>query len=54
MIAPPPNRTVSESWLLAGADFGRVMAGLVIPLLILAAAVEAFVTPAILLRIYGG
>jgi uncharacterized membrane protein SpoIIM required for sporulation len=54
MIAPPPNRTVSESWLLAAADFGRVMVGLVIPLLILAAFVEAFVTPAILLQVYGG
>lgn len=53
MIAPPPNRTVSESWLLAGADFGRIMAGFVIPLLILAAFVEAYVTPAVLLRVYG-
>jgi uncharacterized membrane protein SpoIIM required for sporulation len=54
MIAPPPDRTVSESWLLAGADFGRMMAGLAVPLLLVAALIEAFITPQVLAYFYGG
>ncbi|MCI0576838.1 MAG: stage II sporulation protein M [Chloroflexi bacterium] len=54
ILAPPPNRTVSESWLLAAADFARLLVGLVTPLLVLASLIEAYVTPAILLQIYGG
>ncbi|MEW5986599.1 MAG: stage II sporulation protein M [Chloroflexota bacterium] len=54
VIAPPPQRTVTESWLFAAADFGRLLIGLVIPLLILAALLEAFVTPAVMVRVYGG
>jgi uncharacterized membrane protein SpoIIM required for sporulation len=54
IIAPPPDKTVSESWLLAAADFGRLMVGLVAPLLLLAALVEAYVTPQVILRVYGG
>jgi uncharacterized membrane protein SpoIIM required for sporulation len=53
-MAPPPDKTVSESWLLAGADYGRVLLGIVIPLLILSSVVEANITPQILLRLYGG
>jgi stage II sporulation protein M len=53
-LIAPPRTTVSESWLLAAADFGRVMIGLALPLLFLAALVEAFVTPQIMLRVYGG
>ena len=52
-IAPPPRVTVSESWLLAAADFGRVFVGLVLPLLLLAAFVEAYVTPWLLSLAYG-
>jgi uncharacterized membrane protein SpoIIM required for sporulation len=54
IVAPPPDRTVSESWLLAAADFGRVLVGLVVPLLLAAAFVEAFVTPQVIYRVYGG
>lgn len=52
VISPPPDRTVSEGWLLAAADFLRIFLGLVIPLLFLAALVEAFVTPLVLLQLY--
>ncbi len=52
-LSPPPDRTVGESWLLAAGDFVRVMVALVIPLLILAAFVEAYVTPRIVIYIYG-
>ncbi len=54
IMAPPPNKTVSESWLLAAADFGRIFLGFVIPLLIVSAFVEANITPWVLLQVYGG
>jgi uncharacterized membrane protein SpoIIM required for sporulation len=53
LIAPADGQVISESWLLAAADFGRLLIGLVIPLLILAALVESYVTPVVLLWIYG-
>ncbi len=54
VIAPPPNSTLGEAFIAASADFGRVFVGLVIPLLFLAAYVEAYVTPQVLFAIYGG
>jgi uncharacterized membrane protein SpoIIM required for sporulation len=53
LIAPSEGQVISESWLLAAADFGRVLTGLVIPLLILAAVVESYVTPIVLMWVYG-
>ena len=53
VIAPPPGRTLSEVFLQAAADFARVLVGLGIPLLLLAAFIESYVTPAVLFRIYG-
>jgi uncharacterized membrane protein SpoIIM required for sporulation len=53
ILAPPPDRTVSESWLLAAADFGRIILGFVIPLLIVSAVVEANITPWVLSQVYG-
>ena len=52
-LSPPPDHSVGESWLLAAADFVRVAIVLVIPLLLIAAFVEAYVTPAVVLWIYG-
>ena len=54
VIAPPPDRSLSEGFLQAAADFTRVLIGLGIPLLMLAAFIESYVTPAVLFRIYGG
>lgn len=53
VIAPPPERTLSESWVIAAADYLRVFIGIVMPLLLIAAFLEAYLTPQILLRIYG-
>jgi uncharacterized membrane protein SpoIIM required for sporulation len=53
-ISPPQNRSVSENWLEAAADFMRIMLGLGIPLFLMAALLEAFVTPQVLIAIYGG
>ena len=54
LIAPPPDRSLTEGWLMAGAEFGRLFVGLVLPLLVLAALIEAFVTPQVALAVYGG
>jgi uncharacterized membrane protein SpoIIM required for sporulation len=52
-IAPAGNRTISENWLAAAADFTRIFVGIVAPLLLLAALVEAFVTPYAVIAVYG-
>ena len=53
LIAPAPEHTVSEAWLLAAGDFFRLLLGLVLPLLLLAALIEAYVTPQVVFAIYG-
>lgn len=53
VIAPAPDQTVSESWLEAAADTARLVVGVILPLLLLAAFVEAYVTPAIVFQTYG-
>lgn len=52
-IAPPRGLTVGEGWIQALADFVKVFLAVVVPLLALAAAVEVFLTPAIVLAVYG-
>ena len=54
VIAPPPNSTLGEAFIAASADFGRVFVGLVIPMLFVAAYVEAYITPQVMFAIYGG
>ncbi|MCL4867436.1 MAG: stage II sporulation protein M [Anaerolineae bacterium] len=53
VIAPPPEKSLSESWINAAADYFRIFIGLVIPLLFLAAFLEAWVTPQVLIHFYG-
>jgi uncharacterized membrane protein SpoIIM required for sporulation len=53
VIAPPPNKTLGEAFIAASADFGRIFVGLVIPMLFVAAYVEAYITPRVLFAIYG-
>lgn len=54
LISPAPEHTVSEAWLLAAGDFFRLLFGVVVPLLLLAAMIEAYVTPQVVFAIYGG
>ncbi len=54
VISPPQGMTLGEGWLRALAQWARVAVGLVIPLLIAAAYVEAFITPRIALAILAG
>ncbi|MDX1662360.1 MAG: stage II sporulation protein M [Candidatus Promineifilaceae bacterium] len=51
-ISPAPEQTVSQTWLEAGADFARLLVGLGAPLLLLAALIEAFVTPLVVIALY--
>ncbi len=54
LISPPAQRSISENWLEAGADFLRILLGLGVPLFLLAAFLESFITPLALLAAYGG
>jgi stage II sporulation protein M len=54
VIAPPPNTTMGEAFIAASADFARVFVGLTIPMLFVAAYIEAYITPQVLFAIYGG
>jgi stage II sporulation protein M len=54
VIAPPPGKTLGESWLLALADWAKISIGLVVPLLAVAALLEAFVTPRVVVALFGG
>lgn len=53
IIHPSPERTVSESFLMRMSDFTRVFLGVGLPLLIVAAFVEAHVTTQVLFWVYG-
>jgi uncharacterized membrane protein SpoIIM required for sporulation len=50
----PPGGSLGESLLDALANWTRVGIGLVVPLLILAAAVEVFVTPRVAVMLLSG
>ncbi|HVN54679.1 MAG TPA: stage II sporulation protein M [Anaerolineaceae bacterium] len=52
LATPNPNKTIGEVWLIVLADWAKVMAGLVVPLLLVAAAVEAWVTPRLALWLF--
>jgi len=52
-IALPPGRGLAEVWLEAAADFARVLLGLTLPLLVVAALVETLVTPAVIAWFFG-
>jgi len=45
VIAPPDGKTLSEGWLMALADWAKISLALVVPLLVVAALIEVFITP---------
>jgi uncharacterized membrane protein SpoIIM required for sporulation len=45
LAAPALHRTIGEVWICSLAEWARVMIGVVLPLLFVAAAVEAWLTP---------
>ncbi len=54
LAAPAHDRTIGEAWLLALANWAKIMVGLVIPLLFGAALIEVFVTPRLAILLLGG
>lgn len=53
LTAPAHGKTIGEAWLVSLAKWGRVMVGLVLPLFLLAAIVEVYITPLIAVMILG-
>jgi len=53
MITPSQGKTIGEAWLHALGDWARVTVALVLPLFLLAAFLEAFVTPRIAVWLLG-
>lgn len=51
IAAPWHGRSISEAWLSSLADWVKIFVGLVLPLLLLAAVMEVFVTPGVALRV---
>lgn len=49
LVAPASRRPLSEGWLQALVDWAKLVLGLVIPLLLIAAGVEIFITPRVAL-----
>jgi uncharacterized membrane protein SpoIIM required for sporulation len=45
MITPEHERTVGEAWLYALGDWAKVTLGVVLPLFLIAAFIETFLTP---------
>lgn len=54
ILARPENGSIGENWVNLAADFCRLFISLVIPLLLIAAFVEAYITPRVILLVYGG
>lgn len=51
---PPVNKTLSMLWLAAAADMVKVWFGVVLPLLVVAALLEVYVTPLVIQMVLGG
>jgi uncharacterized membrane protein SpoIIM required for sporulation len=53
LAAPAHGETIGEAWLRSLADWAKILAGVVLPLLFLAAMVEVLVTPHLAVWIIG-
>jgi uncharacterized membrane protein SpoIIM required for sporulation len=53
LATPTPGRTIGEVWLANLADWLKVMLGIVMPVLVLAACIEVLVTPQIAILVLG-
>jgi len=53
LTAPANGKTIGEAWLLAAAKWGRMLVGVILPLFLLAALVEVYLTPLIAVWVLG-
>ena len=51
---PPQGVTVGQAWLMTLGDTFKIALGLVIPGLLLAGFIEAFITPQVVVKVLGG
>jgi len=51
MVTPDPTKTMGEVFITAIADWFKIGVGVIFPLLLIAALIEAFITPQILLSV---
>ena len=54
LSAPAPGRTISEALLEALGDWARIMVAMVIPILLGAAILEIYLTPQVVIALFGG
>ena len=54
ILAPPANRTLTDNFLAALADWAKVALAVVVPLLLVAALAEVFLTPLAVRLVLGG
>jgi stage II sporulation protein M len=54
IVTPQTGKSMGEVILELLADWAKIFIGLVVPLLAIAAVIEAYVTPEILLNVIGG
>ncbi len=45
LATPAPGKTVGEVWVTSLGEWAKILTGIVVPLLFVAAAVEAWITP---------
>jgi uncharacterized membrane protein SpoIIM required for sporulation/ABC-type transport system involved in multi-copper enzyme maturation permease subunit len=53
LATPTPGRTVGEVFITSMGEWAKIMVGVIIPTLLVAAAIEAWVTPRIALLLFG-
>jgi len=51
LVTPDPSKTMGEVFIHALADWFKVGVGIVLPLLFIAALIETYITPQILLQV---
>ncbi len=54
VLAPPQGKTLGEGWMAALSDATRLWVALILPLLVVAAIIEVYITPFVVLKIGGG
>ena len=54
LVTPQENKTIGEAWIRTLADWARLILFVVLPLLVVAAFLEVFVTPRVALVLFGG
>jgi len=53
LVTPSKGKTIGESWISSFADWAKIMIAVVMPLFLLAAILEVFITPQTALKILG-